>query len=158
VKCFCSIWFFFRHFNIDAMNILIIFFWLMEFVFITKIIPNPLKSDVIVGDTFGVFFQLQMTWHKLFWKVKGMLKMPMKENINFICFEMINDALPTLWRTQMWVQVKDSRRRRSGTRSLAHNTLRGRGVCWSSGMGLGRIDKLIHSHGPAHNPHKVVSA
>ncbi len=44
------------------------------------------------------------------------------------------------------------------TRSLAHNTLRGRGACWSSGMGLGRIDKLIHSHGPAHNPHKVVSA
>jgi hypothetical protein len=45
-----------------------------------------------------------------------------------------------------------------GTRSLAHNTLRGREVCWSFGMGLGRIDKLIHSHGPAHNPHKVVSA
>jgi hypothetical protein len=43
-------------------------------------------------------------------------------------------------------------------RSLAHNTLRGRGACWSSWMGLGRIDKLIHSHGPAHNPHKVVSA
>ncbi len=43
-------------------------------------------------------------------------------------------------------------------RSLAHNTWRGRGACWSSGMGLGRIDKLIHSHGPAHNPHKVVSA
>jgi hypothetical protein len=45
-----------------------------------------------------------------------------------------------------------------GMRSLTHNTWRGRGVCWSSGMGLGRIDKLIHSHGPAHNPHKVVSA
>jgi hypothetical protein len=43
-------------------------------------------------------------------------------------------------------------------RSLAHNTWRGRGACWSSEMGLGRIDKLIHSHGPAHNPHKVVSA
>jgi hypothetical protein len=28
------------------------------------------------------------------------------------------------------------------TRSLAHNTLRGRGACWSSGMGLGRVDKL----------------
>ncbi len=42
-------------------------------------------------------------------------------------------------------------------RSLAHNTLRGRGACWSSGMGLGRIDKLTHSHGPAHNPHKVVT-
>jgi hypothetical protein len=45
-----------------------------------------------------------------------------------------------------------------GARSLAHNTLRGRRACWSSGMGLGRIDKLTHSHGPAHNPHKVVSA
>ncbi len=27
-------------------------------------------------------------------------------------------------------------------RSLAHNTLRGRGACWSSGMGLGRVDKF----------------
>ncbi len=27
-------------------------------------------------------------------------------------------------------------------RSLTHNTLRGRGVCWSSGMGLGRVEKL----------------
>jgi hypothetical protein len=27
-------------------------------------------------------------------------------------------------------------------RSLAHNTLRGRGAGWSSGMGLGRVDKL----------------
>jgi len=26
--------------------------------------------------------------------------------------------------------------------SLVHNTLRGRGACWSSGMGLGRVDKL----------------
>ncbi len=26
--------------------------------------------------------------------------------------------------------------------SLAHNTLRGRGACWSSRMGLGRVDKL----------------
>jgi len=43
-------------------------------------------------------------------------------------------------------------------RSLGHNTLRGRGACWSSGMGLGRVDKLIHSHGPVHNPYKVVSA
>jgi hypothetical protein len=29
-----------------------------------------------------------------------------------------------------------------GARSLAHNTLRGRGACWSSGMGLRRVDKL----------------
>jgi len=27
-------------------------------------------------------------------------------------------------------------------RSLVHNTLKGRRVCWSSGMGLGRVDKL----------------
>ncbi len=29
-----------------------------------------------------------------------------------------------------------------GARSLTHNTLRGRGECWSFGMGLGRIDKF----------------
>jgi hypothetical protein len=29
-----------------------------------------------------------------------------------------------------------------GARSLAHNTLRGRRACWSSGMGLRRVDKL----------------
>jgi len=27
-------------------------------------------------------------------------------------------------------------------RSLVHITLRGRGACWSSGIGLGRVDKL----------------
>jgi hypothetical protein len=29
-----------------------------------------------------------------------------------------------------------------GAHSLAHTTLRGIGACWSSGMGLGRVDKL----------------
>jgi len=29
-----------------------------------------------------------------------------------------------------------------GANSLAHNTLRGRGACWSFEMELGRIDKL----------------
>jgi hypothetical protein len=43
----------------------------MEFVFITKIIPNLLKNDESLGDNFFVFFQVQMVWHKLFWKVKG---------------------------------------------------------------------------------------
>jgi len=43
-------------------------------------------------------------------------------------------------------------------RSLAHNTLRGRGACWSSEMGLRRVDKLHSLPQPAHNPHKVVSA
>jgi hypothetical protein len=31
---------------------------------------------------------------------------------------------------------------RIGARSLTHNTLRGRGACWSFEMGLGRVDKL----------------
>jgi hypothetical protein len=29
-----------------------------------------------------------------------------------------------------------------GARSLAHSTLKGRGACSSSGMGLGRVDKF----------------
>jgi len=29
-----------------------------------------------------------------------------------------------------------------GAHSLAHNTLRGKGACWSSRMGLRRVDKL----------------
>jgi hypothetical protein len=29
-----------------------------------------------------------------------------------------------------------------GAHSLAHNILRGRGACWSSEMGLGRVDKF----------------
>jgi hypothetical protein len=57
----------------------------------------------------------------------------------------------------MWAQVA-AKEEGVGARSLVHNTLRGGGVCWSSGMGLGRVDKLTHSHGLAQNPHKVVSA
>jgi hypothetical protein len=45
-----------------------------------------------------------------------------------------------------------------GARSLAHNTLRGRGACWSSEMRLGELTTFTHSHWPTHNPHKVVSA
>jgi hypothetical protein len=32
----------------------------MEFVFITKTILDHLKNDVIVGDIFEVFFQVQI--------------------------------------------------------------------------------------------------
>jgi len=39
-----------------------------------------------------------------------------------------------------------------GACSLVHKTLRGRGACWSSGMGLRRIDKL-HSLTHAHTTH-----
>jgi hypothetical protein len=51
------------------------------------------------------------------------------------------DALPTLQRTQMWVEVKNNGRR-SWAHSLAHNTLRGIRACWSSGMGQKKVDKL----------------
>jgi hypothetical protein len=42
----------------------------------------------------------------------------------------------------MWAQVENSGKGRVGAHSLAHNPLRGRGAGWSSGMGLGRVDKL----------------
>jgi hypothetical protein len=53
-----------------------------------------------------------------------------------------NDALPTPQGTQMWAQIESSGKGGVGARSLAHNPLRGRGAGWSSGMGLGRVDKL----------------
>jgi len=37
---------------------------------------------------------------------------------------------------------KTSEGKGAGAHSLAHNTLRGRGACWSSRMGLGRVNKL----------------
>jgi len=39
-------------------------------------------------------------------------------------------------------KYKTAKGGRVGAHSLAHSTLRGRGACWSSGMGLGRVDKL----------------
>ncbi len=39
-------------------------------------------------------------------------------------------------------KYKTAEGERIGARSLAHNTLKGRGACWSSGMGVGRLDKL----------------
>jgi hypothetical protein len=69
------------------------------------------------------------------------------------------DALPSSLWTHLRVQVCDNAEGvGTWSRSLTHNTWRGRGACWSSGIGLGRCDKLIHSHGPTQNPHKVVSA
>jgi hypothetical protein len=38
-----------------------------------------------------------------------------------------------------------------GACSLAHSTLRGRGACRSSEMGLGRMTSINHSHGFAQN-------
>jgi len=64
----------------------------MEFVFIIKSMPNLLKNHIIVGDTFGVFLQVQMIWYKLFWETKERLEMPMKKTKGFICFEMLEEG------------------------------------------------------------------
>jgi len=77
---FTSIWFFFQapqywcgeHLNTN--------FWGNEICFHSSNHPQPLKNDIIFGDTFEVFFQVQMIWHKLLWKTRGRLKMPMKKN------------------------------------------------------------------------------
>jgi hypothetical protein len=82
------IYIFFKHFNIDVVNILILFFWLVDIFFITKIIPNHWKNDLIVG----VFSQIQMIWHKLLWEAKGRLGMPMKKNPIFNFFEMLEEG------------------------------------------------------------------
>jgi len=58
LQVYIYIYIYIKHFNIDVVNNLMLFFWLMEFVFIIKIIPNHLKNDVIVGDILGVFFQV----------------------------------------------------------------------------------------------------
>ncbi len=68
------------------------------------------------------------------------------------------DALPSSLWTHLRVQVCGNAKA-VGTwgRSLAHNTQKGRGACWSSGMGLGRIDKLHSLTRTLHQPHQVVS-
>ncbi len=48
-------------------------------------------------------------------------------------------------------EVKTTKEQRVGARSLARNTLRGRGACWSSGMGLKRMTSITHSHRSAQN-------
>jgi hypothetical protein len=60
-------------------------------------------------------------------------------------YALINfDALPTLWRTQMGIPNRRQRKSKElgHTPWLATFWRSRRGVCWSSGMGLGRIDKL----------------
>jgi len=37
-----------------------IYIWLTEFVFVTKIIPNPKKMGDTFGDIFGILFQVQI--------------------------------------------------------------------------------------------------
>jgi len=79
--------------------------------------------------------------------------------IIFNFFGFIADAFPTPWGIQMWVPNIKQRRNKESRHTPWFATLwRGRGACWSFGMGLGRVDKLYYSHKPAQNQHKVVSA
>ncbi len=55
-------------------------------------------------------------------------------------------------------KLKTSEKQGVGAHSLACNTLKGRGACWSSEMGLRRVTSINYSHGLAQNQHKVVSA
>jgi len=59
------------HLNIDVGNIPILFFWLMEYVFIIKIIPNLLKMKTILGILLGYFSKSK--WYDIdcFEKLKG---------------------------------------------------------------------------------------
>jgi hypothetical protein len=57
-------------------------------------------------------------------------------------------ARPLLMHSQLLEGLKSESKHKTaegervGARSLTHNTLRGRGACWSFRMGLGRVDKL----------------
>jgi len=56
--------------------------------------------------------------------------------------------VPLLMHSQLLARLKSESKYKTterggvGARSLAHNTLKGRRPCWSSRMGLGRVDKL----------------
>jgi hypothetical protein len=55
-------------------------------------------------------------------------------------------------------KLKTTEEQGVGARSLARNTLRGgRGACWNSRMGLGRVTSINYSRRPMQNQHKVVS-
>jgi hypothetical protein len=91
-NAFATIWLFFQELQYwcdECYKIFILVNWVF---FIITTIPDHLKNDVIVGDIFGVLFQVHMIWHKLFWEVKRRLKMPTKKIKSFICFEMLEEG------------------------------------------------------------------
>ncbi len=70
--------------------------------------------------------------------------------------------IPLLTHSQLFEGLESESKQKTaegggvGACSLAHNTLKGRGACWSSGMGLGRVDKLHSLTRACMEPHKVV--
>jgi hypothetical protein len=55
----------------------------MEFVFIIEFIPNFLNISIIFKNIFGVFFQVQIIWYKVFWKVKMEARRHNEKNYKF---------------------------------------------------------------------------
>jgi hypothetical protein len=52
-------------------------------------------------------------------------------------------------------KMKTTEDQRIGACSLACSTLKGREVCWSSGIGLGEWQAFNHSHGSAQTKQQV---
>jgi hypothetical protein len=64
----------------------------MEFVFIIKIIYNSLKSDVIIKDTFGVLFEVQLhDITQIILRSEEVRDAHEKTKL-FICFEMLEEG------------------------------------------------------------------
>jgi hypothetical protein len=74
-------------------------------------------------------------------------------------------TLDSLWCTSKFLdglkcesKLKTVEKQGIKARSLAYSTLRGKGACWNSEMGLGRVISINYLHELAQNQHKVVSA
>jgi len=88
---------------------------------------------------------------------------------NYICREtwtylfltpiMWVDTLPNfLMDSNVSLNGKQWKSKESGHALWLATLWRGKGACWSFGMGLGRMTIFNYSHKPAQNQHKVVSA
>ncbi len=89
---FASIWYFCKEKYWCGEHSNIIFLVNGTFLFITKITPNPMKNDIIVGNTFGVLFEVEIIWHKIVSTSYKEVKDANEENQRFHCFEMLEKS------------------------------------------------------------------
>jgi hypothetical protein len=96
-----------------------------------KQLQNPKFLVVLTSSKWDTYVEL-LHCSMLIW-----ISSSPKETPSFI------DALLIFWKTQMWVPNRKHRKNKeSGHAPWLVALWRGRGACWSSGMGLGRINKL----------------
>ncbi len=75
------------------------------------------------------------------------------------CWALTNSSPSSLMDSIVNPKVKTTERKRVGSHSLARNTSRGKGACWSFEMGLGRLVSNSLTHMDLHKPNnKLVSA